>query len=66
MTTTLSDAGRALAFLSTQLDGAEMAVSVLLRDVLTAQEALRKGIAQRDAVQQALNLTAQYVARETK
>ena len=62
----ISDAGRALSFLAQALETAEVDVLELLGVVLEAQEHLRTAIDSRDAVQKALNLAAQFVARETK
>lgn len=63
--TTLSDAGRALCYLSERLQLAEDDVMSELKFVLAAQENLRSAITTRDALQQTLNLTAKFVARET-
>jgi hypothetical protein len=66
MAIALSDAGRALAFLSVGLGDAEKVVQTELRAVFDAQERLRQAIDARDAIQKTLNLTARYVAAETK
>ena len=62
----ISDAGHAMAFLSVSLAEAEEAVKNALQGVLRAQAALGHAIDTRDTIQKTLNLTAQYVATETK
>ena len=62
----ISDAGRALCHLSKEFDAAEAAVHDRLANLLKAQDRLREAIINRDAVQRALTLTAQFVAKETK
>jgi len=62
----ISNAGRAMVFLSQQLELMERSVGTRLTQVLTAQESLRRAIDERDAIQKALNLAAQFVARGTK
>lgn len=66
MSADLSDAGRAMCHLSAQLEEAEKAVKLKLMDVFNAQTRLSEAIQNRDAIQRAMNLTAQFVAEETE
>ena len=62
----ISDAARAMLFLSEQLTQAEYEVESTMQDVLMAQKRLSFAIDKRDAIQRTLNLTARYVATETR
>ncbi len=64
-TSNLSDAGKALFYLSEQLDDAEYEVQQSVNRVFQAQQSLRDAIDHRDAIQKTLNLTAAYMQRET-
>lgn len=66
MASELSDAGRALAYLAEQLDAAEADVMARMAEVLRGQEALRRAITNRDAIDRTLGMTARFMAREAK
>lgn len=66
MKTDISKAGQMASVLAQQLESAEDSVSRRMADLLRATDLLREAIIKRDTIQTALNLTAQFVERETE
>ena len=62
----ISDAGNALAFLSVKHAEVDRLVNESMVRILKEQRKLSRLISGRDAIERTINITAQFVARETK